>query len=393
MFHLALLGDTGFMRAADIARLNEPYPESMEPTEADVRAAIGVRLPRWASLESEIFADLVEQQPYGIGWWAPDPGTSRRVLIADQLSCCLASVAGNMTEASLHWLEYLDASDRDNARLAGAVKMVPGGAVVDPPQPRCPFEQLAPDFVRMHQAGLIRAIASAIDCLASVIIGVAALPLGILKAGFKDARSALARVDDKISAGGSKARADFAARLEAAIAAVGPHGWLDWTLVLRNMLVHRGRRIEMGQYLPIEPVLLGPDGKPAPRARRVSHLPRDPGRSEIEVFIDTPWSMVLHEDGTQTLGGLMHSTSLLLEASAGHLLDLWRWRRSHPGDLRQPADQWKNGPSKQSTGFNGYAPGSVPLDPDIGSLHPSTIRRFHAAALDDASRHRWASFD
>lgn len=81
-----------------------------------------------------------------------------------------------MTEAALHWLEYLDASDCDSARLAHAVKMLPGGPVIDPPRPRCASEQLAPDFVRMHQAGLIRAIASALDCLAGVIIGVAALP-------------------------------------------------------------------------------------------------------------------------------------------------------------------------------------------------------------------------
>lgn len=65
------------MRAADLARLNEPYPEALEPTEEDARAAIGIKLPHWASLESEIFADFVEQQPYGIGWWAPDPGTMR----------------------------------------------------------------------------------------------------------------------------------------------------------------------------------------------------------------------------------------------------------------------------------------------------------------------------
>ena len=97
------------------------------PTEEDARAAIGIKLPHWASLEREIFADFVERQPYGIDWWAPDPSTSRRILIADQLSCCLASVADNMTEAALHWLEYLDASDRDSARLAHAVKMLPSG--------------------------------------------------------------------------------------------------------------------------------------------------------------------------------------------------------------------------------------------------------------------------
>ncbi|MBZ5582886.1 MAG: hypothetical protein LAQ30_11940 [Acidobacteriia bacterium] len=380
------------MRAADFARLNEPYPEALEPTEDDARAAIGIKLLHWASLESEIFADFVEQQPHGIGWWAPDPGTSRRILIADQLSCCLASVADNMTEAALHWLEYLDASDRDSARLAHAVKMLPSGPVIDPPRPRSVTEQLAPDLVRMQQAGLIRAIASSLDCLAGVIIGVAALPHSILKADFKQARAVLARIDGAASAG-AKAQADFAARLESAIVAAGPHGWLDWTLDLRNMLVHRGRRIELGQYLPITPVLLGPDGKPAPRARRVSHLPRDPGRSDIEVFIDTPWNMVLHEEGTRTLQGLMNSTVLLLETAAGHLLNLWQWRRAHPGDLRQPADQWKNGPSKQSTGFNGYAPGSLNLKPSIGMMHPITARRFHAAAVDDAARPQWATFD
>jgi hypothetical protein len=380
------------MRAADLARLNEPYPDTLEPTEEDARAAIGIKLTKWASLENEVFADFAEQQPYGIGWWAPDPGTSRRILIADQLSCCLASVAGNMTEAGLHWLEFLDASDRDSARLANAVKLLPDGPVIDPPAPRSAFDQLAPDLVRMHQAGLIRALASSLDCLAGVIVGVAALPQSILKADFKQARAALARIDGTASAG-ANAQAEFASHLESAITATGPQGWLDWTLDLRNMLVHRGRRIEMGQYLPITPVLLGADGRPAPRARRVSHLPRDPGRSDIEVFIDTPWNMVLHEEGTRTLMGVMNSTVLLLEAAAEHLLDLWRWRRAHPGNLRQPADEWKTGPSKQSSGFNGYAPCSLPLEPSMGMMHPTTARRFHAAAVDDGARPQWVTFD
>jgi hypothetical protein len=270
--------------------------------------------------------------------------------------------------------------------------MLPSGPALNSPRPRSVLEQLAPDLVRMHQAGLIRAIASSLDCLAGVVIGVAALPLSILKADFKQTRSVLGRIDGAVGAG-AKAQADFAARLEAAIAAAGPQGWLDWTLDLRNMLVHRGRRIELGQYLPITPILFGPDGNRAPRARRVSHLPRDPGRSDIEVFIDTPWSMVLHEEGTRTLQGLMNSTLILLEAAAEHMVDLWRWRRTRPSDLCQPADQWKNGPSKQSTGFNGYAPGSLPLQPGMGMMHPRTARRFHAAAVDDVARPRWATFD
>ena len=380
------------MRPEDLARLNAPYPDHVEPTDVDAKSAIGANLPRWTALENEIFADFTEQPPYGIGWWAPDPGTRRRILISDQLHCCLVSVAGNMTEAALHWLEYLGASDRDSARLADAVKMTPAGPVISPPRPRNPFEQLCPEFIRIHQAGIIRSLASALDCLAGVIIGVVALPTSILRADFERAHARLAKVTAAANAGASM-QAQLAAQLDAGIAAAGPQGWLDWTLDFRNMLVHRGRRIELGQFLPIEPVLFGPDGQPAPRARRVAHLPRDPGRSDVEVFLGMPWDTVLHEEGERTLQGLMNSGIQLIETMGSHLIDLWRWRRDHPADLRQPAEQWKDGPAADSTGFNGYAPGSLALTPGLGMMHPTTARRFHAGALDDAARPQWATFD
>jgi hypothetical protein len=103
--------------------------------------------------------------------------------------------------------------------------------------------------------------------------------------------------------------------------------------------------------------------------------------------------MVLHEEGQRTLQGLINSTARLVETMATHLTDLWQWRRGHPGDLRQPAEQWKGGPSTRSTGFNGYAPGSLTLSPGLGMMHPITTRRFHAAALDDAARPQWAALD
>jgi hypothetical protein len=215
--------------------------------------------------------------------------------------------------------------------------------------------------------------------------------MSILKADFDKARAKLAKINGAVHAGANR-QAQLAAQLEAAISAAGPPGWLGWTLDFRNMLVHRGRRIELGQYLPITPVLLGADGQPVPRARRIAHLPRDPGRSDVEVFLGTPWNTVLHEEGQRTLQGLMNSASQLVETMATHLMDLWRWRRSHPAHLRQPAEQWKDGPSTHSTGFDGYAPGSLKLSPGMGMMHPTTARRFHAAALDDAARPQWATF-
>jgi hypothetical protein len=380
------------MRPTDLARLNEPYPLGTDPPEAAARTALGMELPHGAALETEILADFTEQPPYGIGWWAPGPGTSRRILIADQLYSCATSAAGNMTEAALHWLEFLDAAERDSARFADAVQIENGRPTISAPRPRSPLDELAPELVRIHYAGIVRALASALDCLAGVVIGVAALSMSILRADFERARAKLNRITSAAN-DGEKMQAQFAAMLEAGIAAAGPPGWLDWTLDFRNMLVHRGRRFEYGQFVPRSPTLYGANAQRLLRVRRVTHLPRDPGRSDIEVFLDSPWTFVLTEGAELTLQGLIASTKALLETTAKDLLGLWRWRRDHPASLSQPVAQWPHGRSTQSTGFNGYAPGTLELAPGMAIVHSVAARRFHAAALDDPARPKWAMFD
>jgi hypothetical protein len=101
----------------------------------------------------------------------------------------------------------------------------------------------------------------------------------------------------------------------------------------------------------------------------------------------------LSEEDGRTLQGLLGSTKTLIETTANDLLGLWQWRRDHPASLSQPAAQWPNGRSTHSTGFNGYAPGSLELIPGMGAMHPLVARRFQAAALDDFSRPQWAKFD
>lgn len=393
---LSLFGPTmrRGMRAVDVKRLSDPFEEGADRAN-EAAAMLGVAVPRWNELRDSILEDLRVTSPYGISWWAPHPGASRRILISDQLYACASSLGDNLLEAALHQLEYLDYAERHSDRFADCLSFVYGEPAIKAPPPRDPLEELGLQMVRMHYAGVVRALSSALDCLAAVIVGVVALPTSILKADLGKVRELLRRTNPTEQNAGQKRQTQFADRLETLIGEAGPKGWLDWTLHFRNMLVHRGRRIEIGQFVPRTPVLLGPDGRPIPRVRVVTHLPRDPGRSDVEVFLDPdqPGSPVLTEDAEQTLTGLLSSTVELAERTAVELLDLWKWRRDNPSELSQPTAEWPKGPSSETTGFPGYAPGSYNYAPSMMTSHPVVLRRIRAAALDDGARGQWSTFD
>jgi hypothetical protein len=382
------------MRSANLSTLLKLYPDDLDPTDLDKMEALDIHLPCWINLQREIFSDFVEQAPYGVRWWAPHPGTKRRILISDHLFCCAASVSSNLIEAALHWLEFLHASDQDNALYRDSVTVDGGLAVYSPPRPRNAFEQLTPDFIRIHEAGLARALSSALDCLGAVVIGVAALPTSILRAGLNDARRELKRVAAKKGMWHPQ-QVELAERFEKAVIDSGPMGWLNWTLDWRNMLVHRGRRTEHGRIVRDTPILFDSSSKEIIRTKRLSQLPRDPGKSDVEVFRDGHDKYVLHEDAAVTLLGLKDSTRAFVETLAPHLLELWRWRRKNPSSLNQPKEQWDGGPSDESTGFDGYRqdPQLLESGERYGTIHPILHRRILAAALDDLRRAEWDNFD
>ena len=103
---------------------------------------------------------LVTEPPYGVGWWAPHPGTSRRIFISDQLDACATSVATNMVEAALHWLELLDAIDHEDAFQADVIQMVNGEPRMVARPRTTPLESLGPDIARVHQIGVARALST-----------------------------------------------------------------------------------------------------------------------------------------------------------------------------------------------------------------------------------------
>ena len=228
------------MRSTDLARLSQPYVG--ERPEGEPLQSLGVDTPVWRQLIRQVFDDFIEEQPYGVSWWAPKCGTKARILIGDHLYACLVSVTDNLTEAALHRLDFIDYREMDAARFADAVQPRGGRLTIEAIPSRHPLDDLIDSLIRMHAAGVVRALAGAFDCLASVVIGVIALPKKIFRAGFKDTRTFLA--DRPLH----PRQYVFREAFERIIAESGPEGWLDWMLEFRNMLVHRGRRIEHGQF-------------------------------------------------------------------------------------------------------------------------------------------------
>jgi hypothetical protein len=381
------------MRASDIEHLAKPYDGDANAPTPGPAAALGVDTPTWRQLGEAILRDLSPQPPYGIAWWAPHPGTSRRILISDQLYACAESVASNMIESAIHLREFAHSSDQFSDRLANTVKLVAGMPVAENPRPESPLEELSLYMMRLHYVGCVRALAGALDCVAGVIVGVLALPTSILGAGFREVNKLLKKNFAVASTEAERVQAGFTADLEGLINSVGPEGWLEWALAFRNMLVHRGRRIELGQYIPRTPVLYGPDSRRVPRVRVVTHLPRDPVRSDVEVLLEPSNTPILTEDAQQTLDGLLKSTKLLIEGIAQELTEVWNCRRAHPDILPQPSAQWPKGASTESIGFSGYAPGSFKFSPDMMMMCPVILQRIRAAALDDQARQQWRTFD
>jgi hypothetical protein len=317
-------------------------------------------------------------------------------LISDHLYVCTASVSTNLIEAGLHLLELADAVEHEDDFNADAIQIVQGSPAVRLRPRTTPLEALGPEIVRMHQAGVARALSGALDCAAGSIIGVMALPKNILRADFMGVVVYLRNRRNWQQTEGDNYQRAFLADLNVMMERAGPTGWFDWLLSFRNMLTHRGRRIEIGEFLPREPILLDGRGRPVLRSRIVTHLPLQPERSDVDIHREPDAPPVLTEDSHQTLGGAMNSVRILLASLGERLTAAWDWRKANPAVLTQPQEPWPDvtpTATGQPQGFTGYAPGSYPYEPSQLTSHPRIGRRMLSAALFDHQRDEWANFD
>jgi hypothetical protein len=220
--------------------LRQPY-ESGEPPAGDasdrIAQRLGVATPQIRALEVLIIGDL-DPTHFGVGWWRDQLDAPRRILVADQLLLDTGSVATNLLEATMHRLDAEQAWQELQERYRDHVRQgQPPGA----PVPHSPADELPHVAANLHVAGVFRAVGSALDCLAGTLIGVAALPRSIVKADFSATRRWLT-LHGRIH---HVEWEQLGGHLESVIDEAGPDGWLDWAIDMRNMLVHRGRRLTM----------------------------------------------------------------------------------------------------------------------------------------------------
>ena len=373
------------MRAEDLERLEELYPDGAPPAHR-FNQALGIHVEPVPQLSDAIKSDL-DPGVFGIGWWAPEPGTSRRILISDYLLESVQTIQVNLVEAKLHLLELMDAWQQSQRFWGRSVGLLQNARIaVDPPIAQTPREEVSVRLAGLHIAGFFRAVAASLDCLGASVIGVAGLPTRLLFADLDRARGALEKAQHR-------EHDALKAFLKDRIGKVGPAGWLEWATDYRNMLVHRARRVVLNHLTPAPIPLYDFQNRPIIRTESTPLLARDPGRSDIEVFLQGRDALVLTEAASDTLNGILASVRALAEDVARELLALWLRRRANPALLLQPREQWPDGPSRETTGFQGYRPGSATYDAKLLIGAPSVAPRFRAAALDDENRPRWAKFD
>lgn len=378
-----------------------PIDAALSAEEADrvLEERLGIDVPAARTMSAEILADL-DSQTHGVGWWAPYPDDKRRIFISDYLAQLMVSFPLNLAEAALHLLEVERNQDESSAQIRHAVVL--GGVNVRGSQyrvrmpPRTSLRDLLPNrLLDLHVAGMFRALGSALDTLAAIVVVVGAFPQKVITVDFRKLLDHLQKPMPATPGGQLQDR--IRATIQGSVQSAGPVGWMDWAIDYRNMLVHRGRRLQLRTLTPDSgPAILDGRGSPILRCRSIMHLARDPKNSDLQAYFGTDpqpsrLSNVLEEDGVLALKSTLEGAVFVSRRVCDVLLDVWRTRRATPSLLSQPRGQWPELSIHPDT-FSGFNPGSVEVAPTMATVAPNMVRRLTSAAIESSQRSKWLQF-
>lgn len=284
---------------------NAPLNGDGRARPAALRAALGLEIPELdhflSSLEEELSADA-----WGFERLS-ELEEGQRALVSDQFLSAAYGLRDALTDASISLREvhqhtgpngvsYFDKNDSLNDMLR--------------------HEQL-----RRSVAGFFDALGTALDCLAAILVVVTRAPISVQRADFGQLRQLDPDARHKaFDSEVPESQKDTWRALLNALAdgeSVGPDGWLDWSLEMRNALTHRGRVTNI--YLPRSisgQIMVPPTSVPQALYRYDLFLRRRPWLPEIEGMLvanGLPES-VLDEPAGRTIEGLRSVLGSYVEA-------------------------------------------------------------------------------
>ncbi len=376
------------MRNGDFDNLKKHYDERDGLFDRRFESVIGADVPSAGKLVEEIYNDL-DEISFGIRWWTSLP-KEERILISDYLYQCVNGIETNLVEAKLHLLEWIDARERNDNKIADVIYRDKFGKFqIKMPPSLNAQDDLLNKLEGMHICGFFRAIGSSLDCLGATIVGVLALPISLRRSDITKAEKALSKIQN-LGNSGSQIQLNFKDLFEKVKKSVGPENWLEWADQYRNMYVHRGRRTTFHQILPRENPIYDLKGNWIPRAKATTHLAKYPDRSETEAMIKGK-EIQLNEDAEITLTGIFNSVRNLNEILCEQLLKIWKERRKNPSLIEQLQTQWDN--KIRPCKFTGYDQNAESMNPDVMIGNPITRRRMLASSLEDRQRFFWNGSD
>jgi hypothetical protein len=244
----------------------------------------------------------------------------------------------------------------------------------------------------MEIIGCTRAMASALDCLGAVAIGVTRMPRAITQASFLDIeRVATGKPVASATPDQQRAWRDVHALCEAH-RKKPPDGWREWLMDMRNVNMHRARQTHI-QLQRIrdkhQPQAVVVTREPAEMLKMTArfdlHLRRRPGLPDMQDFIASPTTtdLWIDEPAPTTLAGTFIAINELFEEAAQLLASWWRYAGKWSLAFPPPTTKWALKPPPWRS-FDGVTPNASPFP--IGGSHVGPLQAERLALAEKLRR-------
>nr|WP_322002497.1 hypothetical protein [Rhodococcus qingshengii] len=343
-----------------------------------------------AAFESAINSDL-DETISGIAWWATydELNDHDRAWMSHYFISLPRAIRINLEDVANHLDAYKERAQTTDIQLRS--KLIRSGGNAPDMRPHSAVDRRRDAAMQAEPAAFFRAIGSSLDTLGSTIVAVGAIDTDLVKAGWSDVRprdvelwprvpkSKLGKQLMNVGTGGAIIQDELLQVLREAVRDAGPPHWSEWTMNMRNALVHRARWANF--------VLHENHGKHRPPSfyRPLPRNPQLPEGAAMREIAGIP-DLILSEDAAITMQGILRSAAELVSAVLEQCLKTWAIRREQPDLLRQP----NSATPVPSAPFAGYAPGST--DRAFSkikqmTMHPDDAKRL-AALRPHAYTHR-----